>query len=72
MAASYDLMGDHIRIQETFNDEIYKTFGNERGVLAIPRYVIFDKSGKIYFNTAASPENMETLKSQLEQALKQQ
>ena len=25
-----------------------------------------------YFNTAASPENMETLKSQLEQALKQQ
>ena len=72
MAASYDLLGDHIRIQEAFHDEIYKTFGNERGILAIPRYVIFDKSGKIYFNTAASPENMEALKSQLEQALKQQ
>ncbi len=69
MALFYDLMGDHIRIQETFHDEIYKTFGNERGILTIPCYVIFDKSGKMYFNTAASPENMETLKSQLEQVL---
>lgn len=72
MAAFYDLMGDHIRIQETFHDEIYKTFGDKGGTLAIPRYVIFDRNGKIAFSIAASPENMETLKSQLEEAAKKQ
>lgn len=68
MVAYYDLMGDHVRIQDTFHDEVYKTFGDKRGTLFIPRYVIFDKNGKICFNVAASPENMETLKSQLEEA----
>lgn len=68
MVAYYDLMGDHVRIQDTFHDEVYKTFGDKRGTLFIPRYVIFDKNGKIRFNVAASPENMETLKSQLEEA----
>lgn len=68
MAAYYDLMGEHVRIQEAFHDEIYKTFGNKQAVLSIPRCVIFDKNGKICFSTAASPENMEKLKSQLEEA----
>ncbi len=70
MAAYYDLMGDHVRMQEAFRDEIYKTFGDKRGALSIPRCVIFDKNGKIRFSVAASPENMETLKSQLEEAAK--
>lgn len=61
-------MGEHIRIQEAFHSEIYKTFGDEHGVLSIPHCVIFDKSGKIHFNAAASPENMEELQSQLEEA----
>ena len=60
MAASYDLMGDHIRIQEAFNDEIYKTFGNEWGNLTIPRYVIFDKSGKSYLHGCFSRKHGDT------------
>lgn len=68
MVASYGLMGEHIRIQDAFHSEIYKTFGDEHGVLSIPHYIIFDKSGKIHFNAAASPENMEELQSQLEEA----
>lgn len=54
-------MGEHVRIQ--FHDEIYKTFGDKRKTLFIPRYVIFDKKGQICFNAAASPENIEQLKA---------
>ena len=68
MAAFYDLAGDHVRIQDAFHDEIYKTFGDERETLYIPRYVIFDKNGKICCSVAASPENLAMLKSQLEEA----
>lgn len=50
-------MGEHVRIQ--FHDEIYKTFGDKRKTLFIPRYVIFDKKGQIRFNAAASLENIE-------------
>lgn len=68
MAAHYDLMGEHVRAQESFVKEIYKIFGDKRGALAIPRCVIFDKNGEIRFNVAASPEDMEKLKGQLEEA----
>lgn len=37
-------MGEHVRIQ--FHDEIYKTFGDKRKTLFIPRYVIFDKKDR--------------------------
>lgn len=70
MAAHYDLMGEHVRIQEAFHDEIYKIFGDKRGALSIPHCVIFDKNGKVRFSVAASPENMEKLKLQLEEAAK--
>lgn len=66
MAAHYDLTGEHVRVQEAFLSEIYKIFGDKRGALSIPRCVIFDKNGDIRFSVAASPEDMEKLKGQLE------
>lgn len=67
MAIRYDLKGEHIIINDNFRKEIYETFGNE-GALYIPYCAIFDKNGKLRFRAAASPENMEELKSQLQQA----
>lgn len=68
MAVHYDLMGDHIRVQEAFSKEVYRTFGDKNGNMTVPRYVIFDKNGAIRYAVAASPKEMETLKSQLEAA----
>lgn len=67
MAAHYDLKGEHIRVQEAFKQEIYDTFGN-KGALYIPHCVIFGKDGKVRYKVAASPEKMEELKKQLEEA----
>lgn len=55
-------------MQEAFKDEIYTTFGNEQRVLSVPHYVIIGKDGEIKFKSAASPKNMEKLKSQLKEA----
>ena len=68
MAAHYDLMGEHVRVQEAFKDEIYTTFGNAQKALSIPHCVIIGKDGEIKFKSAASPEDMEKLKSQLKEA----
>lgn len=68
MASHYDLMGEHVRVQEAFKDEIYTTFGNAQKALSIPRCVIIGKDGEIKFKSAASPEDMEKLKSQLKEA----
>lgn len=68
MAAHYDLMGEHVRVQEAFKDEIYTTFGNEQRALSIPHCVIIGKDGEIKFKSAASPEDMEKLKIQLKEA----
>ena len=64
----YDLMGEHVRVQEAFKDEIYTTFGNAQKALSIPHCVIIGKDGEIKFKSAASPEDMEKLKSQLKEA----
>lgn len=66
MAAHYDLRGEHIRVQEPFKQEIFDTFGGGR--LAIPHYAIIDKEGKMRYKVAASPENMDKLIEQLEEA----
>ena len=68
MAAHYDLMGEHVRVQEAFKDEIYTTFGNAQKALSIPHCVIIGKDGEIKFKSAASPEDIEKLKSQLKEA----
>ena len=67
MAAHYNLKGEHVRGQEAFHQEIYDTFGH-KGALSIPRCVIFDKQGNIRFSTAASPEQWDKLKEQLQEA----
>ena len=67
MAAHYNLKGEHVRGQEAFRQEIYDTFGH-KGALSIPRCVIFDKQGNIRFSTAASPEQWDKLKEQLQEA----
>lgn len=67
MAVRYDLKGEHIIINDKFRKEIYETFGND-GALFIPHCAIFDKGGELRFRAAASPENMDQLKSQLQQA----
>ena len=69
MAAHYNLKGEHVRDQEAFHQEIYDTFGH-KGALSIPRCVIFDKQGNIRFSTAASPEQWDKLKEQLQEAAK--
>lgn len=67
MAVHYNLKGEHIRVQEAFKQEIYDTFGSN-GALYIPHGVIIGKDGKIRQKVAASPEKMEELKEQLEEA----
>lgn len=67
MAAYYGLKGEHVRVQNAFHQEVYDTFGRQ-GTLSIPRYVIFDKQGKIRFTSAASPEQWDKLKEQLQEA----
>lgn len=67
MAAYYGLKGEHVRVQNAFHQEVYDTFGRQ-GALSIPRYVIFDKQGKIRFTSAASPEQWDKLKEQLQEA----
>lgn len=67
MAAHYNLKGEHILVQEAFKQEIYDTFGN-KGALYIPHCVIFGKDGKVRYKVAASPEKMDELKKQLEEA----
>lgn len=66
MAAYYGLKGEHVRVQNAFHQEVYDTFGRQ-GALSIPRYVIFDKQGKIRFTSAASPEQWDKLKEQLQE-----
>lgn len=67
MAVHYKLKGEHVRKQEAFHQDIYDTFGH-KGALSIPRCVIFDKQGKIRFSKAASPEQWDSLKEQLQEA----
>lgn len=67
MVAHYNLKGEHVCAQEAFKQEIYDTFGH-KGALNIPRCVIFDKQGNIRFSTAASPEQWDRLKEQLQEA----
>ena len=70
MAAHYDLAGEHVRVQESFRKEVYETFGGKQGALIIPRYIIFDKKGNERFSVASSPEDMDKLTTQLEEARK--
>lgn len=61
----YDLKGYHVLASEELSSSVCKELGNERGVLSIPRFVIFDKTGRMVEPHAASPENADKLLEQL-------
>lgn len=67
MTGYYNLKGEHVIINEAFKDEIYSTFGNN-GMLSIPHCAIINKKGELQFKVASSPENMEKLAKQLQEA----
>lgn len=67
MATHYGLKGEHVLTQEAFHHEVYDTFGRQ-GMLSIPHYAIFDKQGALRYRSAASPEQWDKLKEQLQEA----
>ena len=66
----YNLEGYHYRVNEHTAQIIYSTFGDSRGVLSIPRYVIVAKNGKIAFTNAAPLANTPKVTEQLKTFLK--
>ena len=68
--ADKDLMGEHVLMQESFEQEIFKLFGDERGRLSIPHCAIIDKKGELRYRKASSPEQIEALIQELEEASK--
>lgn len=69
MAGYYNLKGEHVLINEFFKDEIYDTFG-ENKALYVPHCAIVNKKGELQFKVASSPENMDKLAEQLQEAAK--
>lgn len=67
MAGYYNLKGEHVIINEFFKMDIYNTFGNN-GALYIPHCAIINKKGELQFKVASSPENMDKLAEQLQEA----
>lgn len=67
MAGYYNLKGEHVLINESFKMDIYNTFGNN-GALYIPHCAIINKKGELQFKVASSPENMDKLIEQFQEA----
>lgn len=67
MAGYYHLKGEHAIVNEAFRTDIYNTFGN-KGALYIPHCAIINKKGELQFKTASSPEKMDKLIEQLQEA----
>lgn len=67
LAAYYDLKGEHVIINESFKMDIYNIFGNN-GALYLPHCAIINKKGELQFKKAASPEEMDKLAKQLQEA----
>jgi thiol-disulfide isomerase/thioredoxin len=58
------LAGHHFRANQKFIEDMWHDIGGEEGV--IPRYVLIDKHGKIYKNTAATPGSGSELSTQIQ------
>lgn len=67
LAAYYDLKGEHVIINDFFKMDIYRTFGNNE-TLYLPQCAIINKKGELQFKKAASPEDMDKLIKQLQEA----
>ncbi len=67
LALAYNLIGDHIMINPTVKQEIYDTFGSNRG-LGIPLYAIVDREGNLTIlpQPIAESHDFESLRSELE------
>ena len=66
----YSLEGYHYRANEKTAKIIYTTFGDDRGTLSIPRYILVDKEGRIAFSNAAPLSDTVKVTEQLETLLK--
>lgn len=65
MIPFYNLGGYHIRARGELHESLYSDFGNERQLLAIPRYIIVGKDGQIAIAEAAEPDNPDEVVKQL-------
>ena len=65
----YNLQGYHLLASKELTEAIYRELGNDKGILSIPRYLIFDKDGNIAVSNAAFPDNQEKVIEQLKEVL---
>ena len=63
--AYYDLQGYHILAGKELAQAVYKELGDERGMLAIPRFLLIGRDGQIAVSHAVSPEDPEKLLEQI-------
>lgn len=66
--AKYELKGNHIMASEDLVRDIWRRVGDE-GVQGIPRYIIFDRSGRLIAKDAPRPSDGNRLRKQLTKAL---
>lgn len=67
----YQLKGYHLLAGQELAQAVYRELGNEQGTLAIPRFLIVDKEGKIVVPNASSPAEPEKLIEELKTVLTQ-
>lgn len=58
----YDLKGSHLTISPELKMEVFKTYGNDNGILSIPAVAVYDRNG----NRLVQPIDGEKLPSVLE------
>lgn len=62
----YNLEGYHLQAGTTLSKSFYTSLGN-KGMLAIPQFIIIGKDGKIAIEKAAAPDNLTKVVEQLKQ-----
>lgn len=62
-----ELKGYHVRANNELIEDIWNRIGGYKG--AIPRYLLIDKSGKIFKSIAAGPGNKQELMKQIEEMI---
>lgn len=70
VANHFNLTGYHYRTKGDMDKIICSSFGNSKGVITMPRYIIVDKNGKIAFENAASPAQPDKVLQQLNSLVK--
>ena len=70
MVGYYGLKGYHYRVNENTVKIVHTTLGDKQGLLAIPRYIIIDKTGHIAIANAAAPSDPDKVRTQIKSILK--